>query len=146
MFSGGTMAEGWSSYATELMGETGFLTPLERYSQHHARLRAAMRAIADIRIHRGEWTIDQAADAYRERVRMPAAAAYDEAVKNSMFPGSAMIYLIGTDLIHDLRREIESLDGDDFSLRAFHDEFLAYGSIPVSMIGQQMKARRANAE
>lgn len=146
MFCGGTMAEGWSSYATELMGEAGFLTPLERLSQHHARLRAALRAIADVRIHRGEWTIDAAADAFQQRVGMSGAAAHDEAVKNSMFPGAAMIYLIGTDMIRNLREDARAAAGDGFSLREFHDEFLSYGSIPVSIIAEEMRATYSDAE
>ena len=53
MFCGGTMAEGWSSYVVDLMGEVGFLTPLEVYSQHYARMRAAARAIVDVNLHHG---------------------------------------------------------------------------------------------
>ena len=47
LFCGGTMAEGWACYATGLMDEFGFLTPLEHYAQIHARLRMAARAIVD---------------------------------------------------------------------------------------------------
>src|SRR5947207_8706216 len=45
LFCGGTMAEGWACYATDLMDEFGFLTPLEQYSQFHSRLRMAARAL-----------------------------------------------------------------------------------------------------
>jgi uncharacterized protein (DUF885 family) len=58
-----------------------------------------------------------------------------------MFPGAAVIYLLGTDAIHDLRREMSVLKGTSFSLRDFHDEFLSFGSIPVSLIAEEMKAR-----
>ena len=146
MFCGGTMAEGWSSYATELMGEVGFLTPLERYAQHHARLRMAARAIVDIRLHHGELSLAQAAGFYQERVGMSPSAAQDEAIKNSMFPGAAIIYLAGTDMIHDLRRDLASLQGDRFSLQEFHDRFLSFGSIPVSLIARRMKEEATNAE
>ncbi len=70
---------------------------------------------------------------------MPPAAAHAEAVKNSMFPGAAMMYLLGTDAIHDLRRTNADRDGAAFSLRAFHDRFLAHGSVPVSLIGATMR-------
>lgn len=139
MFCGGTMAEGWSSYAVDLMGEFGFLKDLERYSQHHARLRAAARAIVDVNLHYGRFTFDEAVAFYRDETAMTEAAAYAEAVKNSLFPGAAMMYLIGQDMIRDLRREMERRAGDDFSLRDFHDSFLSYGSIPVSMIAQAMR-------
>lgn len=139
MFCGGTMAEGWSSYVVDLMGETGFLTPLELYSQHHARLRAAARAIVDVNLHEGRFSFDEAVAFYRDEAGMNPDAARAEAVKNAMFPGAAMMYLTGQDAIRDLRREIAAREGGAFSLRRFHDRFLSYGSIPVSVIATQME-------
>ena len=69
---------------------------------------------------------------------MKRAAARAEAVKNSMFPGAALMYLTGTDAIHALRRRLSAQEGAAFSLRAFHDTFLSYGSIPVSLIAEDM--------
>lgn len=135
MFCGGTMAEGWSSYTTDLMDEAGFLTPLESYSLHHARLRMAARAIVDIRLHAGEFTLDEATAFYRDRVGMTPGAARGEAVKNSMFPGVAMMYLAGTDLIHRLRHELAGR----YSLSEFHDRFLSFGSVPVQLVADEMR-------
>jgi hypothetical protein len=137
---GGTMAEGWACYATDLMDEAGFLTPLERYSQHHARLRMAARALVDVELHRGRLTLDQAAALYADAAGMAPEAARAEAVKNSMFPGAALIYLSGTDQIHALRRTLAAREGAAFSLRRFHDRFLSYGSIPVALIARAMLA------
>jgi uncharacterized protein (DUF885 family) len=72
---------------------------------------------------------------------MSSAAARSEAVKNSMFPGAAIMYLSGNDAIHELRGEMARRKGGAFDLRAFHDEFLSYGSIPVSLISADMKAK-----
>jgi hypothetical protein len=130
LFCGGTMAEGWACYATELMGEAGFLTPLEQLALDHARLRMAARALVDVRVHHGAWTFDEAVAFYRARVGMTEAAARAEAVKNTMFPATALMYLIGTDAIHGLRRELARQPG--FELAAFHDRLLSCGSIPVS--------------
>jgi len=58
LFCGGTMAEGWACYATDLMEEIGFLSPLERYAQVHARMRMAARALVDIDLHRGAITLE----------------------------------------------------------------------------------------
>ena len=63
---------------------------------------------------------------------MPAAAARGEAVKNSMFPGAAVMYWLGTRGIHDLRRACAAREGAAFSLKRFHDRFLSYGAIPVA--------------
>ena len=137
MFCGGTMAEGWACYATDLMEEIGFLTPLERLSQMHSRLRMATRALVDVKLHRGEWTLDEAAACYRDRVGMSQEAAHAEAVKNSLFPGTALMYLMGTEQIHRLRRDLAQQPG--FDLRRFHDRFLSYGSVPVSLISAAMR-------
>lgn len=138
MLCGGTMAEGWACYATDLAEECGLLTPSEAYGQHHARLRMAARAVVDIRLHQGRFTLDDAIRFYVERVGMPAAAARSEAVKNSLFPGAACMYLAGWDAIWKLRRDLESGEGATFSLHTFHDRLLSCGSVPVSLIAQSI--------
>jgi hypothetical protein len=143
MFCGGTMAEGWACYATQLMAEQGFLTPLEEFGEAHADLRMAARAVVDIRLHRGEFTLDQAAQFYAERTAMSAAAAQGEAVKNSMFPGAALMYLIGRDTILELRADLQRQMGEEFDLKQFHDRFLSFGSIPVALIAEAMRREAA---
>lgn len=136
MDCGGTMAEGWACYATDLMEEIGFLTPLERLAQAYTRLRMAARAVVDVRLHTGAWTLEEATACYRDSVAMSPEAARAEAVKNSMFPGTALMYLTGTDRIHQLRRLAAREKG--FELRSFHDRFLSYGSVPVALVAAAM--------
>jgi len=138
MLCGGTMAEGWANYATDLAEEAGFLTPAERYGQHTARLRMAARAVVDIRLHQGRFTLAGATAFYRDRVGMTASAAEAEAVKNSLFPGAACMYLAGWNGILELRRAIERRQTDGFSSHAFHDRVLSFGSVPVALIAQAM--------
>jgi hypothetical protein len=139
MFCGGTMAEGWACYATDLMAEAGALTPLEEYAEIKGRTRMCARTIVDVQLHLGRMTLGEAARFYQEHAGMGRDAAFGEAVKNSMFPGAAVIYLLGTDAIHGLRREMSARRGSDFVLREFHDEFLSYGSIPVALIAEGMR-------
>ena len=138
-FCAGSLAEGWATYSVKLMDEVNFLTALESYSLHHARLRACARAIVDVGIHTGKMTLEQAQDSYADRVGMSAGASRAEAVKNTMFPGAAMMYLIGSDAIVNLRSEMQSKHGDHFNLKKFHDAFLSHGSIPVSLIAHSMR-------
>jgi uncharacterized protein (DUF885 family) len=140
LFCGGTLVEGWACYATDLMHETGFLTPLESLAERNQRVRMCARAVADVAIHTGEMTIEDAAAFYARETAMTEAAAKGEAIKNSMFPGAAMMYLIGLDAIHDLRRDVQAREGSAFSLRRFHDRFLSYGAIPVALIRDAMFA------
>src|ERR1051326_1465717 len=134
MLCGGTLAEGWANYAVDLAEEAGMLTPAERYGQHRARVRMAARALVDIRLHQGRMTLDEATDFYTSHASMPAAAARSEAVKNSLFPGAACMYLLGWHGIWRLRRELQSR----MSLREFHDRILSHGSVPVSLIARAM--------
>ncbi len=136
MFLGGTMAEGWACYATDLMDHAGFLTPDERVAQQHARARLLARAVVDIGLHEGSLTFEEAAAVYRERIGMTPEAARAEACKNSMFPGTAFMYWLGTDGLHSLRRARERAEGAGFSLRRFHDRLLGFGSIPVPLIAK----------
>jgi len=138
------MAEGWACYATDLMGEAGALTPLEQYAEHAGRVRMCARAIVDVELHHGRMTLDEAAAFYIAKAGMPAGAAMNEAVKNSMFPAAAMMYLVGTDAIHELRADLMRSLGDRFDLRGFHDAFLSWGSIPVQVVADEMR-RRAGA-
>ncbi len=131
MLLGGSMAEGWACYATELTDELGFLTPLERAAEQQSRVRMLARAIVDIRLHTGEFSFTEAVAYYVNEVGMPESVATGEATKNSMFPCTAVMYWLGTQGILDLRDTLRQRD--DFCLRAFHDALLSRGSIPVPL-------------
>ena len=138
MFCGGTMTEGWACYATALMEEIGFLTPLERLSELHSRVRFLARAIVDISLHQRSMTFDDAVRFYTEQVGMAEPVASNEAVKNSMFPATGLMYWLGMQGILDLRDELKRRLGASFSLKQFHDDLLEHGSIPVPMVARRM--------
>ena len=138
MFSGGTLAEGWACYACDLMEEIGFLTPLEQAAQQQTRIRLLARAVVDLSLHDGRMSVEEAAGFFANRGLMPGAAATAEAVKASMFPGTAVMYWLGTREIHRLRKQLEQRQGAAFSLKRFHDRFLSYGAIPVALISRLM--------
>ncbi len=138
MFLGGSMAEGWACYATQLMEELGMCTPLEVISEQHTRVRMLARAIVDIRLHLGLITFDDAVQFYQEIVGMPVDVATAETTKNSMFPCTAIMYWLGTGTILDLRERMRAAQGDAFSMRAFHDELLSRGAIPVRLAATLM--------
>ena len=138
MFCGGTMAEGWACYATELMDEIGALLPLERVAQQHSRVRLLARAVVDLSFHAGAMTVDEAEALFTTRAQMEPATAHAEVVKCSMFPGTALMYWLGTQGILDLRERVRERDGETFSLKRFHDDMLYYGSIPIPFISRLM--------
>jgi uncharacterized protein (DUF885 family) len=140
MHCGGTMAEGWACYATELMAEHGALDPLEVVAERAARIRMCCRAVVDVELHSGRMSLEDAARFYRREAGMSEGASWSEAVKNSMFPGGALMYLMGTDGIRALRKDAEAARGDAFDLRTFHDGLLAHGSIPVTLAGTLLRS------
>jgi uncharacterized protein (DUF885 family) len=140
LLCGGSMAEGWACYAVDLARDAGFLTPAETAEHERTRLRLAARAVVDIRLHHGRFSLEQAADFYQQHAGLSRTAAQAEAVKNSLFPGAACMYLVGWDGLWRLRRETQSREGGAFSLRAFHDRVLSFGSVPVTLIAQAMRA------
>lgn len=138
MLCGETLTEGWMHYSAELMEEIGRLTPLERLSEAHTRVLIASRAVADSAIHSGEFSVERAARFYRDEAGLPATAALHEAVNNSMFPGHGVAALAGIAMIDELRRQLEDREGPSFTLKSFHDRFLSYGAIPVTLIAASM--------
>lgn len=137
------MAEGWACYATGLMEEFGLLTPLERLSEQHSRVRMLARAIVDIELHVGEFSLDDAKQFYRNEVGMPVETAAAEAIKNSMFPCTAVMYWLGTQAVRDVRDRLHARDGTAFSLRTFHDALLSRGSVPVLLVASLLEAPAA---
>lgn len=138
MLCGGTLCEGWACYISSLAASKGFLNPLETYAEISSHRRMAARAVVDIKLHTGLFTLDEAEAYYREKAMMTNAAARSEAVKNSLFPGGAMMYLFGVEGIETLRETMAKLQGQAFSLKRFHDDFLSYGTIPVARIAKEM--------
>ena len=143
MFCGGSMAEGWACYATGLMGELGGLTPLELVAEQHGRVRMLARAVVDLSFHAGALSFGDAVTLFIDRTGMDPNAARAEVVKCSMFPGTAVMYWIGTQGILDLRNRQRAALGGAFSLRRFHDQVLGHGSIPVPLVARMMSGEGA---
>ncbi len=140
MFAGGSMAEGWACYATGLMEELGFLTDFERVAEQHTRVRILTRAVVDLDLHAGSLTFDRATTTFVNACGMTPEHARTEVTKASMFPGTAMMYWLGLEGIRDLRAAHERALGRRFRLRAFHDQLLGLGSLPVPLIARLMPA------
>jgi hypothetical protein len=143
MFCGGTMAEGWACYATELMEQAGFLDSLDRVAEQQTQVRLRVRAIVDLELHAGRLSFDDAVRMYVEQAGLVPAVARAEVTRNSMFPATAVMYWLGAREIWRLRAAEEEARRDGFSLRGFHDELLSFGSIPLLLVARLMAARRA---
>jgi hypothetical protein len=143
MFCGGSLAEGWACYACDVMDQIGALTPLEQLSLRHTRVRLAARAVADLALHTGHMTLDDVTRFLAARGLMAPSTARAEAVKASMFPGTPLMYWLGTRAIHALARRLRVDEAGCPSRRVFHDRFLSYGALPVALIARLMTGTRS---
>ena len=139
MFCGGTMAEGWACYATEIMESLGYLSPDERIAEHHTRVRLMTRAVVDLELHTGRMSFDDAVRFHVDTALLTPAAAHAEVTKCSMFPGTAMMYWLGLREFWRIRHAEESARGSRFVVKEFHDELLSFGSIPVPLVGRLLQ-------
>jgi hypothetical protein len=137
--SAGTMVEGWACYAEELLRQAGdFYAGAELLLLKQNERRNAASVMVDINLHLGRWSIERAAQFYREEAGFAAHRAVPEAVRNSMFPGSRLMYWSGVEAIKELRRASRS------SAREFHDSLLSFGHVPIAAAGAEL-ARTAAA-
>ncbi len=123
--------EGWAFYCEEMMKEQGFHDdPEHGLIMVNDLLWRAARIVLDVKLHRGEMSVEEAIDFLVERVGMDRNAAAAEVRRYTMTPTYPLSYLLGKHLIVQLRRELEERLGDRFDLRRFHDAMLYAGNLP----------------
>jgi hypothetical protein len=138
--SAGTMVEGWACYAEDLLREAGdFYSGAELLLLKQNERRNAASVMVDINLHLGRWSIGQAAQFYREKAGFAAHRAEPEAVRNSMFPGSRLMYWSGVEAIKALRRS------SPLNARQFHDSLLGFGHVPIAAAGAELGRTTAAA-
>jgi hypothetical protein len=136
MLSGGTMIEGWACYVQDLMLEVnGFYTPQEKMLLKQYEMRNAAMCLADIRLHRGVWNLEQMRSFYRDKVEVPPSRLWAETTRNSIYPATRLMYWLGTRAIKNLRREL------NWNARNFHDCLLSFGSVPVYWVAHELRLK-----
>ena len=127
--------EGWALYCEELMAEQGFFTTLEqRLFQRVHLLWRAVRIVLDVGLHTRGMSPEQATDYLADRLAMDRARAASEVSRYCAWPTYQLCYAVGRREILHLRDAYRERAGGSFQLREFHDQFLAYGGLPVSLI------------
>jgi uncharacterized protein (DUF885 family) len=127
--------EGWGLYAEEVMYETGFYrSPEERLLQLYGMLWRAVRVPLDVGIHTGALTFDGAVRLMQERAYASRPHAEAEVRRACAMPGYPSSYAIGRRELLALRATYRDAVGGAYSLGAFHDAVLAYGSLPQTLV------------
>jgi uncharacterized protein (DUF885 family) len=123
--------DGWAHYAEQLVADEGFHAddPRYRLAQLSEALTRICRMMAGIRLHSGEWTVDQAAALFERSAHLPAPAARQEAVRGTYDPTYGG-YFLGKMAALKLRKDYKAAMGDRFDLRAFHERVMTDGIAP----------------
>jgi len=135
------LAEGWALYCEELMHELGFyVDPLTRLYQLKDLLWRACRVVLDVGLHTGTFTYMQAVDYLRETAMVERVNALAEVKRYTLTPTQPMSYLVGQLEIQAMRAEAEQRLGSRFQLHDFHAALLARGTIPPSLVRDELAA------
>jgi uncharacterized protein (DUF885 family) len=125
--------EGWAMYCELMMREEGFDTSLEhRLMMHTDAIWRACRIILDVKLHRGQLTVQEATDFLVGETGFERPQAAAEVKRYTYTPTYQLSYLLGRVLLLRLREDEKRRLGDNFSLRNFHDAMLRQGSVPIS--------------
>ena len=134
----GSYVEGWGLYAERLADELGlYRDDGERLGMLDAQAWRAARLIVDSGLHGLGWTRQQSVDWLLSAGLTPTDAAI-ETDRYIAWPGQALSYMTGMREIRRLRRELEARDGDRFDLKAFHDEHIGHGSLPLVTLATEL--------
>ncbi len=123
--------DGWAHYAEQMVSDEGFKAgePRFRLAQIAESLTRICRLIAGLKLHSGEWTVDQAAELFEREGHLTPVAARREAVRGTYDPTYGG-YFLGKLAAFKLRRDYAALKGDAFNLREFHERVMTDGIAP----------------
>lgn len=136
--------EGWGMYSEQMMREQGFDDgPEFLLAMHTDAIWRACRIILDVRMHRGELSVEQATEMLVKHTGFEHANAQAEVFRYTYTPTYQLSYLLGKVLLLQLRADEQHRLGERFSLKRFHDILMNNGSLPISF-HRRLLAAEAN--
>jgi uncharacterized protein (DUF885 family) len=131
--------EGWALYSERLGKEVGFYQdPYSDYGRLEADNWRAIRLVIDTGVHSQHWTRQQMVDFFHDHSGMDETTIQTEVDRYIAWPGQALAYKIGQLKLLELRDRAKKALGDKFDLRAFHDEVVGSGALPLDVLSDQI--------
>lgn len=137
--------EGWALYSEHLGKDIGFYQdPYSDYGRLEADIWRAIRLVVDTGVHNDHWTREQMVQYFHDHSAIDETTIQSEVDRYIAWPGQALAYKIGQLKILELRDRAQKQLGDKFDIRAFHDEVLDSGALPLDVLEARIDAWIAN--
>ncbi len=93
-----------------------------------------MRLVVDTGIHSKGWSREQVVDFFRKSGAVDEPSIQSETDRYIAWPAQALSYKLGQLKIRELRERARKELGPKFDIRAFHDEMLNGGTLPLDLL------------
>jgi len=134
-------AEGWGLYSERLGKDVGFYQdPYSDYGRLEGDIWRAIRLVVDTGVHSQHWTREQMVQYFHDHSAIDETSIQAEVDRYIAWPGQALAYKIGQLKILELRDRAKKALGDRFDLRAFHDQVLDSGALPLDVLSDRIDA------
>jgi len=133
--------EGWAFYSEHLGKDIGlYQDPYSDYGRLENETWRAIRLVIDTGVHSEGWTRDQMVQYFRDHSAMDEPSMQAEIDRFIAWPSQALAYKIGQLKILELRDRAQKALGDKFDIRAFHDQVIDSGALPLDVLEQRIDA------
>ncbi|MEP7154232.1 MAG: DUF885 family protein [Betaproteobacteria bacterium] len=133
--------EGWALYAESLGNTLGvYDDPFDYVGRLQNELFRAVRLVVDTGLHAKGWTREQTIKYMIDTQGLTHDDARRATERYMVWPGQALSYKIGELKLLALRERAQKSLGRRFDIRAFHDEVLGSGALPLSMLEARIDA------
>ena len=133
--------EGWGLYAERLGKDVGFYQdPYSDYGRLEADIWRAIRLVVDTGVHSEHWTRQQMVEYFHDHSDIDEPSMQAEVDRYIAWPSQALAYKIGQLKILELRDRAQKALGDKFDIRAFHDQVLDSGALPLDVLERRIDA------
>jgi len=133
--------EGWALYAERLGKDVGFYQdPYSDYGRLSDEMLRAIRLVLDTGVHYKHWTRQQMIDFFHAHSSEDEPDVQAETDRYIAIPAQALCYKLGQLEILKLREEAKTELGSKYDIRAFHDEILDGGALPLDVLDARVTA------